>query len=80
MCTYCCKVVLSYLQSSDFGSELSNDLKILQESLQTKLGALSPRLLVNDVEQAISSNVAEENKLKRKTSVGYQEEKFSSER
>lgn len=80
VCTYCCKVVLSYLQSSDFGSELSNDLKMLQENLQSKLGALYPRLLADDVAHALNSNLAEEQKLQRKRSVGYQEEKFNVER
>ncbi|XP_071447808.1 1-phosphatidylinositol 3-phosphate 5-kinase isoform X2 [Hetaerina americana] len=38
VCTYCCKVVLTYLQSSDSGSDLSADLRAVQEDLQTKLG------------------------------------------
>jgi 1-phosphatidylinositol-3-phosphate 5-kinase len=38
VCTYCCKVVLSYLQSSDVGADLTTDLKILQENLQSKFG------------------------------------------
>lgn len=38
VCTYCCKVVLSYLQSADIGADLSADLKALQEDLQIKFG------------------------------------------
>lgn len=38
VCTYCCKVVLSYLQSADIGADLSADLRALQEDLQTKFG------------------------------------------
>jgi 1-phosphatidylinositol-3-phosphate 5-kinase len=42
VCTYCCKVVLSYLQSADMGADLSADLKALQEDLRTKYGDAVP--------------------------------------
>ncbi|CAH1099797.1 unnamed protein product [Psylliodes chrysocephalus] len=78
VCTYCCKVVLSYLQSSDFSAVLTNDLRMLQESLQSKFGAVSPRSFEERTLQAsIISN--DDNNAKRKISVGYQEEKFFSE-
>lgn len=81
MCTYCCKVVLSYLQTSDLGADLSTDLKLLQENLQSKFGStLSPRDLEDNVAQSLSSNITEGNTIKRKISVGYQEEKFASGR
>lgn len=79
VCTYCCKVVLSYLQSSDFSAVLTNDLRMLQESLQSKFGAVSPRSFEERTLQAsIISN--DDNNAKRKISVGYQEEKFFSEK
>lgn len=68
------------MQSSDFNNELSTDLKVLQENLQTKFGTVSQKLLEDDVAQALPSNVTEGGSLKRKISVGYQEEKFNSRR
>ncbi|XP_065348560.1 1-phosphatidylinositol 3-phosphate 5-kinase isoform X2 [Cloeon dipterum] len=38
VCTYCGKVVLSYLQSSDISADLNADLRALQEDLQHKFG------------------------------------------
>lgn len=79
VCTYCCKVVLSYLQSSSFETNLSADLKILQENLQSKFGDSAGGLLPNDFSQNTSVSPLEtDNTLKRKVSVGYQEEKFVS--
>uniref|UniRef100_V9IJF6 1-phosphatidylinositol-3-phosphate 5-kinase n=1 Tax=Apis cerana TaxID=7461 RepID=V9IJF6_APICE len=43
VCTYCCKVVLSYLQSSDMRSDLSADLKALLEA-----GFIEPVLADNE--------------------------------
>lgn len=71
--------MLSYLQSSDVGTDLSADLKVLQESLLSKYGvqvytdALSPNVPAADT---LDVN----NSVKRKVSVGYQEEKFASGR
>nr|XP_023014888.1 1-phosphatidylinositol 3-phosphate 5-kinase isoform X1 [Leptinotarsa decemlineata]XP_023014889.1 1-phosphatidylinositol 3-phosphate 5-kinase isoform X1 [Leptinotarsa decemlineata] len=79
VCTYCCKVVLSYLQSSDFTTDLSADLRVLQENLQSKFGKDdSPNLMDDNTLSISNSNTSEENTLKRKISVGYQEEKFAS--
>ncbi|CAH0730029.1 unnamed protein product, partial [Brenthis ino] len=36
VCTYCCKVVLTYLRENDMSGDISPDLKTLQESLQVK--------------------------------------------
>ncbi|XP_046466655.1 putative 1-phosphatidylinositol 3-phosphate 5-kinase isoform X1 [Neodiprion pinetum] len=73
VCTYCCKVVLSYLQSSDMGADLTADLKALQEDLQVKYG--------NDIPQAAQRNVNDDTdpeiQVRRKTSVGYMEEKYA---
>ncbi|KAK7868872.1 hypothetical protein R5R35_014195 [Gryllus longicercus] len=38
VCTYCSKVVLSYLQSADMSADLSADLRALSEDLQSRLG------------------------------------------
>ncbi|XP_011497004.1 PREDICTED: 1-phosphatidylinositol 3-phosphate 5-kinase [Ceratosolen solmsi marchali] len=71
VCTYCCKVVLSYLQSSDIGSVLSADLKALQEDLEEKYGNNLPQ-------QKCANEILENEKLaRRKLSVGYMEEKYA---
>nr|XP_026487277.1 putative 1-phosphatidylinositol 3-phosphate 5-kinase [Vanessa tameamea] len=36
VCTYCCKVVLTYLRENDMTGDISPDLRTLQESLQVK--------------------------------------------
>ncbi|EFA00380.1 1-phosphatidylinositol 3-phosphate 5-kinase [Tribolium castaneum] len=79
VCTYCCKVVLSYLQSSDVGADLTADLKLLQENLQSKFGndVLSPTVQDN-IQNLNKDSVEVGNILRRKISVGYQEEKFAS--
>lgn len=81
VCTYCCKVVLSYLQSSDVGADLSTDLKVLQESLMNKYGGVVPTSIYADAlspSMSASDTLDVNNTLKRKVSVGYQEEKFVS--
>ncbi|XP_011310721.1 putative 1-phosphatidylinositol 3-phosphate 5-kinase [Fopius arisanus] len=70
VCTYCCKVVLSYLQSSDMRSVLSADLKALQEDLQVKYGDIpSPHQKTHIPEDDTAPH--------RKPSVGYMEEKYA---
>lgn len=78
VCTYCCKVVLSYLQSSNFNENLSTDLKALQENLQSKFGDGPGNLLTNESIKISASESCEG--LRRKISVGYQEERFGAER
>lgn len=84
VCTYCCKVVLSYLQSSDVGADLSADLKVLQESLMNKYGVanVSPSAYSKTLSPSMSTSDSLDvaSTLKRKISVGYQEEKFASGR
>lgn len=72
VCTYCCKVVLSYLQSSDMRSDLSADLKALQEDLEVKYGNDSLAVC-----QRSSDDVVEIETVSRKPSVGYMEEKYA---
>lgn len=78
MCTYCGKVVLSYLQSADMGADLSSDLRALQEDLQVKFGGAESLLPSLPSSQASLTTPAAEldDSAKRKTSVGYQEERF----
>ncbi|XP_015119945.1 1-phosphatidylinositol 3-phosphate 5-kinase [Diachasma alloeum] len=74
VCTYCCKVVLSYLQSSDMRSVLSADLKALQEDLQVKYGSDTPS-------PHQKTHIPEdETTVYRKPSVGYMEEKYALSR
>jgi 1-phosphatidylinositol-3-phosphate 5-kinase len=84
VCTYCCKVVLSYLQSADIGADLSADLRALQEDLQTKFGNITSS--VTSVSQSSTNstcgNVAEcpESSAgtgRRKLSLNFQEDRFA---
>uniref|UniRef100_A0AAR5PNH8 1-phosphatidylinositol-3-phosphate 5-kinase n=1 Tax=Dendroctonus ponderosae TaxID=77166 RepID=A0AAR5PNH8_DENPD len=80
VCTYCCKVVLSYLQSSNFNENLSTDLKALQENLQSKFGDSPSTLLANEIAHNAALNASESCEgLRRKISVGYMEERFGTE-
>lgn len=76
VCTYCCKVVLSYLQSSDMRSDLSADLKALQEDLQVKYGNNSPLL----TRKHTNETMGDETLTCRKPSVGYMEENYATGR
>ncbi|XP_012235504.1 putative 1-phosphatidylinositol 3-phosphate 5-kinase [Linepithema humile] len=76
VCTYCCKVVLSYLQSSDMRSDLSADLKALQEDLQVKYGNDSPLL----TRKHTNESMGDETSICRKPSVGYMEENYATGR
>lgn len=65
VCTYCCKVVLSYLESSDDGSA-ADLVALVQDSC-----------MLQDVDKV--QDFAEiNNYFKRKISVGYQEENFAA--
>ncbi|XP_060534616.1 1-phosphatidylinositol 3-phosphate 5-kinase [Cylas formicarius] len=71
VCTYCCKIVLSYMQSSNFGADLSADLGHLQKDLRAKFG--DPSGPVSSPNKPSETNDA----LRRKISVGYRDEQFS---
>lgn len=77
VCTYCCKVVLSYLQSASKDVVLSPDLISLRNELQVKLG--NNEILTNyNVTSKYFENIIETtNSPSRKISVGYQEENFA---
>ena len=79
-CTYCCHIVLSCLQSVDLSSDVSTDLVRVQEDLKKKLILLQPERI--DSQSPGGAVLAKENQgrnvtLKRKTSVSFQEERFS---
>lgn len=67
MCTYCSKIVFTYLNSSDINSDLKSDLQALQDDLAKKFQ------LQNDES---SSSIQESSSPQRKISVGYQEERL----
>lgn len=69
VCTYCSKIVLSYLKSADINSDLKSDLKALQEDLSSKLS------LNDSINHTLEPPSAQ---LCRKISVGYQEERLVS--
>lgn len=70
VCTYCSKIVLTYLKSSDINSDLKSDLQALQDDLSSKLSLQH--------ETVSSSNMQESASPQRKVSVGYQEERLLS--
>lgn len=67
MCTYCSKIVWTYLNSSDINSDLKSDLQALQDDLAKKFQ------LQNDES---STSIQESSSPQRKISVGYQEERL----
>lgn len=70
MCTYCSKIVLSYLNSSDINSDLKSDLQALQDDLAKKFQFQS---------DDGGSFAHESSSPQRKISVGYQEERLLSQ-
>lgn len=70
VCTYCSKIVLTYLNSSDINSDLKSDLQALQDDLAKKF-----QLQTDET----SSMVQESSSPQRKISVGYQEERLLSQ-
>ncbi|XP_055538717.1 putative 1-phosphatidylinositol 3-phosphate 5-kinase isoform X2 [Wyeomyia smithii] len=71
VCTYCSKVVLTYLKSSNITADLKSDLKALQDDLSNKLSSNSFCNPNDGDTYTITSQ-------RRKVSVGYQEERFVS--
>jgi 1-phosphatidylinositol-3-phosphate 5-kinase len=71
VCSYCGKVVLKYLQSSDIGAELSADLRALQEDLQHKFGEPD--------DQSFSLPQSSQSPLEKRTrrKHSYQEDRFA---
>ncbi|XP_065092864.1 putative 1-phosphatidylinositol 3-phosphate 5-kinase isoform X2 [Ochlerotatus camptorhynchus] len=71
VCTYCSKVVLTYLKSPNIAADLKSDLRALQEDLSNKLSTGAPSAH-SDGDSCVT------NIQRRKISVGYQEERFVS--
>lgn len=71
VCTYCSKVVLSYLKSSDINADLKSDLQALEYDLSSKF-------VGNSSSPTNSNNHSSETSPRRKISVGYQEERLVS--
>ncbi|XP_026481579.1 putative 1-phosphatidylinositol 3-phosphate 5-kinase, partial [Ctenocephalides felis] len=65
VCTFCCKIILSYLHSPNIEAELTADMRALQVDLQSKFGSSESSVSVGP---------------KKKTSGGYQEERFGVSR
>ncbi|XP_063879868.1 1-phosphatidylinositol 3-phosphate 5-kinase-like isoform X3 [Scylla paramamosain] len=81
VCTYCCKVVLSYLQSSNLAADVLADLRSLQEELLPPL--LSQFSGAGIHESALYTSSALNTPLttprghhRRRHSLGFQEEKY----
>lgn len=70
MCTYCSKIVLTYLNSSDINSDLKSDLQALQNDLAKKFQFQS---------EDGGTFAQESSSPQRKISVGYQEERLLSQ-
>jgi 1-phosphatidylinositol-3-phosphate 5-kinase len=70
VCTYCSKVVLSYIKSPDINAELKSDLQALEEDLSSKFEGSSSAVP--------NQNPLNESSPHRKVSVGYQEERLVS--
>lgn len=83
MCIYCCKIVLSYLQSADLNSDLTDDLRMVQEDLQSRFGASTPDSSLPNQGSGgggfgFSSEYSYRSLPRRKVSLGYQEERFAT--
>ena len=81
VCTYCCKVVLSYLQSSNLAADVLADLRALQEELLPPM--LSQFSGAGARESALYSSSASNTPLttprgahRRRHSLGFQEERY----
>lgn len=68
VCTYCSKVVLSYIKSPDINADLKSDLQALEEDLSNKF--------VGTSSNSNQSSSTETSPHHRKISVGYQEERL----
>lgn len=80
-CTYCCRIVIGYLESLDLAPDLTVCLKQLQESVENKSN-LQSDIATNLVQNKLSpvgsmDSLEVGGTLRRKVSVGYQEEKFA---
>ncbi|XP_068238143.1 1-phosphatidylinositol 3-phosphate 5-kinase isoform X3 [Palaemon carinicauda] len=80
VCTYCCKVVLSYLQSSNLAADVIADLRTLQEELlpPTPNQSCAQTLDSNLPSGSNTPLTTPRGTLRRRPSLGFQEEKYIS--
>lgn len=70
--------MLAYLQTPDVSVHLTADLRAFQEDLKTKFSSDTQTLPQNLTSlSSTNSDISETGSLRRKVSIGYQEEKFA---
>lgn len=69
--------MLAYLRSPDVSAHLTADLRAFQEDLQTKFASDSQLPQSITSVNSTNSDISETGSLRRKISIGYQEEKFA---
>ncbi|XP_069947039.1 1-phosphatidylinositol 3-phosphate 5-kinase isoform X3 [Cherax quadricarinatus] len=83
VCTYCCKVVLSYLQSSNLAADVLADLRALQEELLPPthgqpLGSHYQDATLYSFSGSNTPLATPRGTLRRRPSLGFQEEKYAT--
>ncbi|XP_071531520.1 1-phosphatidylinositol 3-phosphate 5-kinase isoform X2 [Panulirus ornatus] len=82
VCTYCCKVVLSYLQSSNLAADVLADLRALQEELLPSVPGQPVGTNSQDATFYTSGSntplATPRGTLRRRPSLGFQEEKYAT--
>ncbi|XP_047499601.1 1-phosphatidylinositol 3-phosphate 5-kinase-like isoform X4 [Penaeus chinensis] len=82
VCTYCCKVVLSYLQSNNLAADVLADLRALQEELLPPTPDQSCNAQHHDaafcsMQGSGTPSATPRGTLRRRPSLGFQEEKYA---
>ncbi|XP_076042433.1 1-phosphatidylinositol 3-phosphate 5-kinase fab1 isoform X3 [Oratosquilla oratoria] len=81
VCTYCCKVVLSYIQSNNLAADLTEDLRALQEDLQHPTGWGSANSSGESTGNGGGNHTplaTPRGTLRRRPSLGFQEERYAT--
>ncbi|XP_063596090.1 1-phosphatidylinositol 3-phosphate 5-kinase-like isoform X3 [Penaeus indicus] len=82
VCTYCCKVVLSYLQSNNLAADVLADLRALQEELlpptpEQSCNAQHHDAAFSSMPGCSTPSATPRGTLRRRPSLGFQEEKYA---
>ncbi|XP_037795533.1 1-phosphatidylinositol 3-phosphate 5-kinase-like isoform X2 [Penaeus monodon] len=82
VCTYCCKVVLSYLQSNNLAADVLADLRALQEELlpptpDQSCNAQHHDAAFSSMQGSSTPSATPRGTLRRRPSLGFQEEKYA---
>ncbi|XP_069975794.1 1-phosphatidylinositol 3-phosphate 5-kinase isoform X2 [Penaeus vannamei] len=82
VCTYCCKVVLSYLQSNNLAADVLADLRALQEELlpptpDQSCNAQHHDAAFSSMPGSSTPSATPRGTLRRRPSLGFQEEKYA---